>query len=273
MFYKPTEFSKAIQPNLFEADPEMKFSLVTTTYNSAQTVKDTVQSVNGQTHPDLEHVIIDGGSTDETVELIQQIGQRLGNVISEPDNGIYDAINKGIQQSTGDVVGLIHSDDLLAYPEAIADLNQIFETNPDIEAVYADLQYVDREDTSKVIRNWVSGSYEHGLFRKGWMPPHPTFYVKKACYDRLGLYTMKLKSAADYELMLRYLHKNKIKVGYLPKVLVKMRVGGMSNVSLKNRIRANKEDRLAWEMNGLQRAPFTTILKPLSKLRQFIFRG
>jgi len=247
----------------------MKISIITIAYNSAATIEDTIQSVLAQSHDDLEYILVDGASKDGTMDIVNKYKSRISKIISEPDKGIYDAMNKGVLAASGEVVGILNSDDFYADVDVLKDVNAKFEESP-IEGLYADLVYIDRDDPLRIIRNWKSGEYQHGLFRKGWMPPHPTFFVKKACYDRLGIYNTSLRSAADYELMLRFIHKEEIKITYLPRVITKMRVGGQSNVSLKNRIKANKEDRKAWEMNGLKPGVFTLVRKPLSKIKQYL---
>ncbi|MDG1158229.1 MAG: glycosyltransferase family 2 protein [Flavobacteriales bacterium] len=247
----------------------MKISIITIAYNSAETIEDTIKSVLAQSHEDLEYILVDGASKDATMDIVNKYKSRISTIISEPDKGIYDAMNKGVLAASGDVIGILNSDDFYADDDVLKDVNAKFEESP-IEGLYADLVYVDRNNPLRIIRNWKSGAYEHGLFRKGWMPPHPTFFVKKACYDRLGIYNTSLRSAADYELMLRFIHKEEIKITYLPRIITKMRVGGQSNVSLKNRIKANKEDRKAWEMNGLKPGLFTLVRKPLSKIKQYL---
>lgn len=247
----------------------MKISIITIAYNSAATIEDTIKSVLAQSHEDLEYILVDGASKDATMDIVNKYKSRISTIISEPDKGIYDAMNKGVLAASGDVIGILNSDDFYADEDVLKDVNAKFEESP-IEGLYADLVYVDRNNPLRIIRNWKSGVYEHGLFRKGWMPPHPTFFVKKACYDRLGIYNTSLRSAADYELMLRFIHKEEIKITYLPRIITKMRVGGQSNVSLKNRIKANKEDRKAWEMNGLKPGLFTLVRKPLSKIKQYL---
>lgn len=247
----------------------MKISIITVVYNNVNTIKDTIDSVLSQTYQDIEYIIVDGQSTDGTVELVQSYGNRIHKFISEPDGGLYDAINKGIKLAGGEVIGLLHSDDLFNSPEAISSIVQAFKAEA-VESVYADLHYVDKNDTRKVIRNWQSGGYSKERFTLGWMPPHPTFYVKKEVYDRLGFYDTSFKSAADYELMLRFLYKHNITTKYIPDTLVKMRIGGESNRSLKNRLRANKEDFMAWKKNNLNPRFYTRFLKPLRKLPQFI---
>ena len=249
----------------------MKVSIITICYNSAETLEATIESVLAQDYDDLEYVVIDGNSSDETMSIVERYRDRIDVIVSEPDKGIYDAMNKGVANCSGDIVGILNSDDFYAYPEVISDIVATFKEGQ-AEAVYADLVYVDREDTDKVIRKWVSGAYEAGIFKKGWMPPHPAFFTTKEAYNRFGTYRTELKTSADYELMLRLLHKHQLKVAYLPKVITRMRMGGQSNVSIKNRIKANREDRLAWKLNGLNPGALTLIRKPLSKITQFIKR-
>lgn len=246
----------------------MKLSLITTTFNSANTLLDTIQSVRSQGINELEYIIVDGGSTDGTLELIQNNRDVISKFISEPDNGIYDAINKGIAIATGEVVGLIHSDDFFASNQVLGKVIEAF-SDQDVDALYGDLQYVDRTDSTKVVRNWKSKPYSDGLFEQGWMPAHPTFYLRRQYFKQFGVYDTDFYTSADYELMLRMLRKHKLRSKYLPITMVKMRVGGQSNVSLKNRWIANQEDVRAWEKNGLQIKPLTRWLKPLSKISQF----
>ncbi|MFN5620599.1 MAG: glycosyltransferase family 2 protein [Flavobacteriales bacterium] len=249
----------------------MKVSIITITYNSAETVEDTIQSVLAQDYPNIEYIIVDGASKDATMSIVNRYQDKIATIHSEPDKGIYDAMNKGVRLATGDLIAILNSDDFYADEKVISDMvNRVIESSAD--ACYADLVYVDRSDTSRVVRTWKSGEYRHGQFMRGWMPPHPTFFVKREVYEAHGHYSLQLRSAADYELMLRFMHKHAIKVTYLPRVITKMRAGGQSNVTIKNRWRANQEDRLAWKMNGLQPGFFTLIRKPLSKVLQFIQR-
>jgi len=248
----------------------MKVSIITIAYNSSETIEDTIKSVVAQDYSNVEYVIIDGGSTDETLSIIDKYKDSISTIVSEPDKGIYDAMNKGVQNATGDIIGILNSDDIYANDSVISDIVKAIGSR---DSVYADLVYVDRENTEKINRYWQSGEYKDGLFKKGWMPPHPTFFLKKSCYDKFGTYNLKLKSAADYELMLRMLHKHKISVAYLPKVITKMRVGGQSNVTLKNRLKANKEDRMAWTINDLRPGPLTLTMKPVRKIGQFFKKG
>jgi glycosyltransferase involved in cell wall biosynthesis len=249
----------------------LKISVITVTYNSAETVEQTILSVLGQTHQDVEYIIIDGGSTDDTLSIINRYGNRISKVVSEKDNGLYDALNKGIALASGEVIGILHSDDFYTRKDILQSYAQIFlKEEPD--AVYSDLYYVHKTNTDKIIRKWKSGSYRHGSFLYGWMPPHPTLFVRRRIYSRYGGFNLQLKSAADYELMLRFIHKQQIRLAYLPVFTVKMRVGGRSNETLGNRLRANREDRLAWKINGLRPGFYTLYLKPLRKIFQFFRR-
>jgi glycosyltransferase involved in cell wall biosynthesis len=249
----------------------VKVSIITITYNSEATLKDTIESVVNQTYHDMEYIIVDGKSTDNSLAIIDSYKDKISKVISEKDNGLYDALNKGIALATGDLIGIIHSDDFYTDNFVIEKIvKSIKENNSD--AAYADLYYVDKVDTNKIFRKWKSGIYKHGIFLNGWMPPHPTFFAKRSCYEKFGSFNLSFVSAADYELMLRFIHKHKIKLAYLPEFIIKMRVGGKSNVSLKNRIRANNEDRKAWIINGLKPKFYTLYAKPLRKIIQLIKR-
>ena len=247
----------------------MKVSIVTPTYNSAKTIVDTILSVNKQDYANIEHIIIDGGSKDNTLELIRNTPNRVKKIISEPDKGIYDAMNKGVALATGNIVGILNSDDFYNSNDVIAKVVKTFQEG-EYEGVYGDLEYVDARNTNRVLRYWESKAYKEGLFKKGWHPAHPTFFVKKEVYDKYGNFNLKYKIGADYEIMLRFIEKNRIKVAYIPETLVKMRVGGASNQSIKNIIKANIECYNAWKDNGLSILPFVFILKPLSKTLQYL---
>ncbi|MBL7924535.1 MAG: glycosyltransferase [Bacteroidia bacterium] len=251
----------------------MKITIITITYNSAATVEDTIRSVVMQDYPDVEYLIIDGKSKDSTLQIAEKYRDKISKIVSEKDKGLYDALNKGIRHATGDVIGMLHSDDLYAHPQVIRHVADTFRNNPEAEGVYADLVFVNRNDTQKVMRTWESGKYEEGDFLKGWMPPHPTFFVKKECYEKFGGFNTELKLSADYELMLRLIHKNRIKLAYLPEVIVKMRMGGVSNVSFFVKLKANLEDKMAWKLNGLKPRMSTMLMKPLRKLGQYFKRA
>ncbi|MFY7900789.1 MAG: glycosyltransferase family 2 protein [Chitinophagaceae bacterium] len=249
----------------------MKVSIITATYNSEKTIIDTLNCVSKQTYLNIEHLIIDGLSKDDTISIVNKY-QHNKKIVIEKDKGIYDAMNKGIENSTGEIVGILNSDDFYSSHSVIQKIVDKFkETNCD--ALYGDLMYVDETDTNKIFRKWKSGSYKLNSFLYGWMPPHPTFFVRKDVYEKFGKFNLDLKSAADYEIMLRFLYKNKIKTSYLKEVLVHMRNGGQSNANLKNRIFANMEDRKAWTINGLKPYWFTLYLKPLRKVTQFFLNN
>jgi glycosyltransferase involved in cell wall biosynthesis len=247
----------------------MKVSIITITFNSAETVEDTIQSVMAQDYQDIEYIIVDGASSDGTMDIVGRYSHAIAKVVSERDKGIYDAMNKGVSAATGDIIGILNSDDFYANHTVISDVVKRFKQTG-AEGLYADLVYVDRNETNKIIRAWKSGEYRVGMFLQGWMPPHPTFFVMRKWYETFGKYSIELRSSSDYELMLRFIHKHHLKLAYLPQVITKMRAGGQSNVTLKNRWRANREDRLAWKMNGLQPGFFTLVRKPLSKLLQYL---
>ena len=260
-----------------DPDTAMRISVVTVCYNAAPTLADAVESVLGQLPDrqapfDLEYIVVDGGSTDGTLDLLEPYRDRIATLISEPDRGLYDAMNKGINAATGDVVAILNADDVYASNEVLARVTALFKAS-DVEAVYGDLHYVAADDVSRVTRSWQAGTYRPDAFRRGWMPPHPTLFVRRACYDRWGLFTMALRSAADYELMLRFIHRHGMSLAYLPETLVLMRAGGVSNASLMHRIRAHREDWKAWRMNGFQPSLLTMLAKPLRKLPQFLSRA
>jgi len=247
----------------------MKISIITATYNSEGTIADTIASIRSQDYKDIEYIIVDGGSNDNTMDIIAKAEGVVTLSISEPDNGIYDALNKGLALATGDVVGILHSDDVFASENTISSVAAKF-IEKKVDAVYSDLQYVDQNDLNKVIRYWKSCDYNPKLFYKGWMPAHPTFFLSKRCFDEYGCYDLSFFTSADYELMLRMFVRHKVKSAYIPKTLVKMRVGGQSNVTWKNRWIANQEDARAWKVNGLKARFYTRWMKPLSKIRQFV---
>lgn len=246
----------------------MKVSVITVCFNAAETIVDTIDSIRAQSHPDVEYIVVDGGSTDETLSIIERNRDVISVLITGPDNGMYDAANKGISAASGEVVGMLNADDFYADTDVLRDVASTVMGGSD--AVYGDLHYVDRENPQTIKRNWVSGAYDRKSFLSGWMPPHPTFFLRKRAYEKYGMFRLEFKSAADYELMLRMLYRYSLKPGYIDRVMVKMRVGGKSNVSLSNRIRANREDRKAWSINGLKAAWYTLYLKPLSKLTQYV---
>lgn len=246
----------------------MKITIITATYNSGATVRDTLTSVQGQSYPDIEHLIIDGASSDATLGIVREFAH-VTACHSQKDRGIYDAMNRGVSYATGDIVGILNSDDVYVDNTTIASVMQVFaETGAD--AVYGDLNYVQADDLNKIVRRWRAGAFDRQSFKWGWMPPHPSFFVRRELYEKFGKFNLEFRSAADYELMLRMAYKHQVNCAYLPHVLVKMRTGGVSNASFKNRIRANREDLRAWQVNNLHPYFFTIWLKPLRKLHQYL---
>ena len=245
-----------------------KVSIITVCYNSAETIEVAVKSVLSQQYNNIEYIIIDGYSTDATKSIIEKYQSKITHFVSEKDAGIYFALNKGIELTTGDIIGILHADDLYTSEYVISEVVETFAKSK-ADAIYANLQYVAKENINKIVRHWVSGPYKENSFLYGWMPPHPTFFVRREIYNKYGFFDTRFTSAADYELMLRFIHKCKIGVSYLNKVIVKMRMGGKSNKSVFNRIKANTEDRKAWVVNGLKPYFFTLYLKPLRKITQF----
>jgi len=246
-------------------------SIITAVINSALTVRNCIESVKSQSIKP-EHILVDGGSTDSTLDVVRESSLGITKVVSEPDRGVYDALNKGIALATGEVIGVLHADDTFADHFVLSRVAMVFE-DEDVDSCYGDLLYVDREDNGRIVRRWRSGPYDVRKFYWGWMPPHPAFFVRRKIYEKYGLYNLSFGTAADYELMLRFLVRHRIQSVYIPAILVKMRTGGLSNISLMNRLRANRMDRKAWRENGLKPFPFTHILKPLSKVGQYLITG
>lgn len=245
-----------------------KISVITVCFNASTSIRACLESVASQS-VDLEHIVIDGKSTDKTLTIVDEFrtDPRL-RVISEPDNGIYDAMNKGIKLARGQIIGFLNADDRYASPNTLSSV-VIALADPAADSCYGDLIYVSQANPQHIVRYWRSGSYNRRGFYFGWMPPHPTFYAKRAVYERYGSFNTALGSAADYEIMLRFLCKNGVSTTYIPEILVAMQTGGVSNRSLKNRIKANRMDRIAWQVNGLKPHPLTLVAKPLRKLGQF----
>lgn len=246
----------------------MKLSIITAVYNRQATVAQAIESVSSQTHDNVEHLIIDGASKDGTLAEVQRLAHPGMRVISEPDRGIYDALNKGIRHATGDVVGLMHSDDFFAHDRVLEKVAFAF-ASTGADAVYGDLDYVAAQETSRVIRRWQSGEFAPHLLARGWMPPHPTLFVRREEMMRLGLYNTDYRIAADYEAILRWFGKGGLQIAYIPEVLVKMRVGGESNRSMGRMLRKSREDYRALRTNGVGGVQ-ALAWKNLSKLPQFL---
>ena len=246
----------------------MKITVITAVYNNKRTILEALESVLSQTYHNVEYIVIDGGSTDGTVEAVRSFGNKIEKFVSEPDEGIYDAFNKGIALATGDVVGFLNSDDVYAHDRVLEKIARAFQ-HENADSVYGDLNYVKRDDITTVVRHWKSHGFSSKKLRQGWMPPHPTFYVKREIYEKYGGFDISFKIAADYDSILRFLGLHYISTTYVPEVLVQMRLGGVSNRDLKSILKKSAEDYRALKRNGIggKRVVF---MKNFSKVSQFI---
>ena len=250
----------------------VKISIITATWNSAATVIDTMLSINAQTHADVEHLIIDGGSRDDTLSFVRTHGQRVAAIVSEPDHGIYDAMNKGLKLATGDVIGLLNSDDFLASPDVLSTVAAAF-SDPSVDAVYGDLCYVRQHEPGQIVRYWRSGAFRTGAFARGWSPPHPTLYVRRSVYDRFGRFDISYSLAADVDLMIRFFEVERLRSKHIAKVFVRMRLGGATNKSVANVVNQNREIWRSLREHGLVASvPGFLIGKFASRAAQFIVR-
>lgn len=243
----------------------MKISIITATYNSGLTLRDTIHSVLSQSYPDIEYIIVDGGSKDNTLEIINEYKDKITKVISEPDKGIYDAMNKGISMATGDVIGILNSDDFFTSGNVVENIVKAFESS-DIDAVFGDIHFVKPDNLNKPVRHYTSSIFKPALFRFGFMPAHPSFYVKRTCYEKYGLYDLNYKIASDYDLLIRFLYVNRIKYKYLNMDFVTMRVGGASTENMKSRVVLNKEIVRACRKYGIYTNLFILSLKYFYKI-------
>jgi len=249
----------------------MSITIITPVWNNVDTIAHCIGSINAQTER-CQHILVDGGSTDGTLAIIEQQKASDAVLISEPDQGMYDAINKGLKLATGDIVGVLNSDDFYPTNDILTQVEQVFSESV-VDASYGDLHYVDKVDTAQVARNWRSGDYKREKFFGGWMPPHPTFFLRRRLYEEHGGYRLDMGTAADYELMLRMLLKHEANAAHIPQVLVHMRNEGMSNATVMNRIKANRYDRQAWQVNDITPRTWTLVAKPLGKLSQWLFKA
>lgn len=248
----------------------MKVSIITVCLNSEDAIKNTIESVISQNYNNIEYIVVDGGSTDETLDIIKDFKNNITKLISESDRGIYDAMNKGIKLATGDIIGFLNSDDTYTNEGIISKVAQVIQAN-NVDCCYGDLEYVSENNSQKVIRRWKSAPYQNKAFKTGWHPPHPTFFAKKNAFNEYGGFDLSYNIGADYELMLRFLQRYSLKTEYIPQVLVRMRSGGISNKNLYQIIKANIECYRAWKKNGLKVSPLTILRKPFSKISQFIY--
>ncbi len=247
----------------------MRISIVTPTLNSEKTMLQCINSINNQTIKNIEHVIVDGVSTDNTLEIIRKNSNANLKVISEKDKGIYDAMNKGIRYSTGDIIGILNSDDRYADIKILKKVKDAFETNK-CDIVYGDINIV---KNNTVLRYWRAGKFEKGSFFKGWHPPHPAFFVTKKVYEKYGYFRTDMSLAADFEFMLRVLEKETLKFEYLNEVVVNMSFGGATTGSIRNIVNGNRQCVRAFNVNGFRPPHFYSILRYLPKIKQFISRS
>lgn len=248
----------------------MKISIITVVYNNEHTIENAITSVLFQTYEDIEYIIIDGGSTDNTVEIIRSYESKIDVFVSEKDNGLYHAMNKGISIASGDVIGILNSDDFYNDCNVLSDVMQNFNNNNKLDFLYGNLVYVKQDDKSRIIRRWNSKNYYDKFFEHANVPPHPSLFMKKSIYDEVGLFNLNYKIAADYELMIRFMKRNKFNFKYIDRLVVNMRLGGESNKSLKNIYLANKEVVNAWKDNKLKMPLYFFPLKIIKRMIQYL---
>lgn len=246
-----------------------RISIITATFNSSFSIRDCVRSINDQTYQNIEHIIIDGASHDNTLEIIKSMPNRVSKIISEPDNGIYDAMNKGLKLATGEIVGILNSDDLYVDNELLSRVVDEFDIC-NCDSLYGDLFYVQRDNTDIVVRTWETRQFVPGSFCKGWHPPHPTLFLRKEIYDKYGFFDIHFKLAADFEFMLRLFEKYRISSIYIPKPMIRMRMGGATSKNLRNIFNQNIECYIAFKKNNLRVSLLYPLYRLIPKLLQFI---
>jgi glycosyltransferase involved in cell wall biosynthesis len=247
----------------------MKVSLITVVYNGEKYLSDCIESVIAQSYPDLEYIVIDGGSTDSSLAIIHRYQAHMAYVVSEKDKGMYDALNKGIAKASGEIIGILNADDMLASTDVIEQIVALFKSTA-ADGVYGNLNYIDPYRSNAIIRKWVSKPFTLKDIKLGWMPAHPTLYLKKTLFEQFGNYSLNFGTAADYELMLRFLYQHQVKAVFLDQLIVNMRVGGMSNASMKHRYHALINDYKALKANRIPFPLLTLMLKKVSKISQFL---
>jgi len=247
----------------------VKVSIITISYNNATAIAETIESVIKQSYSNIEYIIVDGKSVDNTVGIIKSYGSKINKFISEKDGGIYDAMNKGIRLAEGEIIGFINADDKLNSNNCISEIVNFFQMH-DLDIVYGDKIYTKNNDPDKIVRYWKAGEYNRKNFKKGWMPPHLSTYIKTIFYQKHGIFRTDFRIAADYELLFRFMYKYKAKTKYLPMVIARMRIGGISNKSIKNILVSNYEVYKSWKINGFRISPFIIARKPISKVTQLL---
>ena len=245
----------------------MRVSIVTACYNRCATIRGAIESVLAQDYDDIEYIVVDGASTDGSSDVINEYRDKISKIISEPDHGMYEAINKGIRMATGDIIGLVHSDDMLYDNEVISDIVWKFE-EAKADFVYGDGIYVKSDDIHKLVRIWKGGAYHRWKVKLGWLPLHPTCYIRRDVMMREGLYDESYKIAADTDLLVRYLYKAQLKVAYLHRRIIRMRMGGLSTDSEKRKLMWDEDIRL-YKAHGFAAIP-TKLMKMMWKIPQFV---
>lgn len=249
----------------------MKVSVITVCFNSGKTIAETIRSVAEQSWKEIEHIVVDGGSVDGTQSVVAATPGRVARFVSEPDRGIYDAMNKGLLLATGDIVGFLNSDDVYASEDTVADIVKAFEATG-AEACYGDIVFVSNQNTDAVVRYWRAGDYSPERLHSGWMPPHPTFYVRREVYAKHGGFNLDYRLQSDFDMAVRLLSGGHVRLHYIPRILVRMRMGGASNASIGNVLRGNLEAYRSAKQHGLPVGPFFPVRKILSRLPQFFSR-
>lgn len=250
----------------------MKVSVITATWNSGKTLRTTLDSVLNQSYPDIEHIIVDGGSTDNTMEIIREYEPRYNGrlrYISEPDKGLYDAMNKGIRMATGEVVGILNSDDFYTSSDVVEKLEKELATNR-VDAVYGDIHFVDGNDLGKCVRYYSSRLFNRSWMRLGFMPAHPSFYCRKIIYDKYGGFDLSYKIASDFECLLRFIFVHKIQTTYIPMDFVTMRTGGTSTSGFANHKQIISDHQKAFKRNGIYSNVFLESLRYIYKIHEVL---
>ena len=251
----------------------MKISIITVSYNSENFIESCINSIISQSYKDIEYIIIDGSSKDNTLKIIKKYSRYVSTIVSEPDKGIYDAMNKGIKIAKGEIIGFLHSDDMYQNTDVLSKVANVFKNNASLDACYADLIYVKKTNTSRIVRYWKSSKFIIGSFSRGWSPPHPTFFVRRSIYERYGNFNLKYPIVSDIELMMRLLEVHNIQTQYLNEIWIKMRLGGLSNKNFKSILKQNQDILRALSNHTLSSNIITFVInKILSRLKQFFQR-
>jgi glycosyltransferase involved in cell wall biosynthesis len=248
----------------------VRISIITVCLNSAATIRHTLESMGAQDHPEREYIVVDGGSTDGTLDIIRGSATRIDKLITGPDRGIYDALNRGLAAATGDVIGILHADDVYESTDVLSGVARAFASSPQADMLFGDVVFVSPQDTNRVLRYYSSRRFRAWKLRLGWMPPHPGTFIRRAACERIGPYALDLKIAADYEMFVKALLVKRMSFARLDRVLVRMRAGGLSTSGLKSSVRLNREIVTACRRNGVYTNLFLVLLKTPFKLLELV---